>query len=81
MVNKSDNSKIALEVGYGSKGKEPVLQTMKKKKDKFRIYYLIYEEIKAVYLVGLSEKKDQQKIINTIWLFKKTSPTRSGCSL
>ncbi len=39
-----------------------------KKKDKFRIYYLIYEEVKAVYFVNISEKKDQQAIINTIWL-------------
>lgn len=39
-----------------------------KKKDKFRIYYLIYEDLKAVYLVGISEKKDQQRVINTIWL-------------
>lgn len=39
-----------------------------KKKDKFRIYYLIYENVNAVYLVGISEKKDQQKVINTIFL-------------
>ncbi len=39
-----------------------------KKKEKFRIYYLIYENLDAVYLVGLSEKKDQQKVINTIFL-------------
>ena len=39
-----------------------------KKKGKFRIYYLIYDEIKAVYLIGISEKKDQQRVINTIWL-------------
>ena len=24
--------------------------------------------MKAVYMVGISEKKDQQKVINTIWL-------------
>ncbi len=40
-----------------------------KKKDKFRIYYLIYEDIKAVYLVAISAKKDQQTVIDTIWLF------------
>ncbi len=39
-----------------------------KKKDKHRIYYLIYDELKSVYLVGISEKKDQQAVINTIWL-------------
>ena len=39
-----------------------------KKKDKYRIYYLIYDELKAVYLVGISAKKDQQRVINTIWL-------------
>src|SRR3990167_2413697 len=39
-----------------------------KKKDKYRIYYLIYEDVKAVYMVGISDKKDQQKVINTIWL-------------
>ena len=37
-----------------------------KKKDKFRMYYLIYEEYKSVYLVALSAKKDQQAVINTI---------------
>lgn len=39
-----------------------------KKHDKFRVYFLIYDNIKAVYLVAISAKKDQQKIINTIWL-------------
>lgn len=39
-----------------------------KKHDTFRIYYLVYEDLNAVYLVGISAKKDQQKIINTIWL-------------
>jgi len=39
-----------------------------KKRGKFRVYYLIYEEMQAVYMVGISDKKDQQKIINTIWL-------------
>ncbi len=39
-----------------------------KKKNGFRIYYLIYEDIKTVYLVNISGKKDQQVIINTIWL-------------
>lgn len=32
----------------------------------FRIYYLIYEDLKAVYMITISGKKDQQKVINTI---------------
>lgn len=39
-----------------------------KKHHKFRIYYLIYDDLKAVYLVAISAKNDQQKMINTIWL-------------
>ena len=39
-----------------------------KKKDKYSIYYLIYDDLKAVYMVGISDKKDQQRVINTIWL-------------
>ena len=39
-----------------------------KKKDKHRIYYLIYENLKAVYMVGISAKNDQQAVINSIWL-------------
>ena len=42
-----------------------------KKHDKFRVYYLIYEHVKSVYMVGISEKKDQQKVINTIKLLLK----------
>jgi len=40
-----------------------------KKKDKYRLYYVIYETVKGVLLVDLSAKKNQQKVINTIWLF------------
>ena len=40
-----------------------------KKYGKYRIYYLIYEDIVAVFMVDISEKKDQQKVINTIKLF------------
>jgi len=36
---------------------------------KFRIYFLIYEEYKIVYMITISEKKDQQVAINTIRLF------------
>lgn len=32
----------------------------------YRIYYLIYEDLKVVYIITLSGKKDQQKTINTI---------------
>jgi mRNA-degrading endonuclease RelE of RelBE toxin-antitoxin system len=39
-----------------------------KKFGKHRIYYLIYENCKSVYLVNMSEKKDQQAIINSIEL-------------
>jgi mRNA-degrading endonuclease RelE of RelBE toxin-antitoxin system len=39
-----------------------------KKFKKYRIYYLIYEHIQSVYVVNLSDKKDQQKIINSIML-------------
>ncbi len=37
--------------------------------ENYRIYYLIYEDLKAVYMVAVSGKKDQQKTINTIKLF------------
>lgn len=37
-----------------------------KKLSKYRMYYLIYDDLKAVYIITLSAKKDQQKIINTI---------------
>ncbi|MCR4335476.1 MAG: hypothetical protein NUV57_02980 [archaeon] len=39
-----------------------------KKHGKQRIYYLIYADLKSVYLVNMSEKKDQQAIINSILL-------------
>lgn len=39
-----------------------------KRYDKYRIYYTIYENIKCVFMVAISEKKDQQKVINTIRL-------------
>ena len=40
-----------------------------KKYGKYRIYYLVYEDFVAVFMVEISEKKDQQKIINTIRFF------------
>ncbi|MEK6939672.1 MAG: hypothetical protein AABX31_03000 [Nanoarchaeota archaeon] len=39
-----------------------------KKHGKFRGYYLIYDDLKTVYLVAISAKNDQQIIIDTIWL-------------
>lgn len=39
-----------------------------KKKDKYRVYYLIYEQLNVVYMVAMSEKRDQQAVINTIFL-------------
>jgi len=37
--------------------------------ENYRIYYLVYEDLEAIYLVAISGKKDQQKTINTIRLF------------
>ena len=37
--------------------------------ENYRIYYLIYEDLQAIYMVAISGKKDQQKTINTIKLF------------
>ena len=39
-----------------------------KKYENYRIYYLIYEDIRAIFMVAISDKKDQQKVINTIWV-------------
>lgn len=36
--------------------------------ENYRIYYLVYEDLGSVYMVAISGKKDQQKIINTIRL-------------
>ncbi len=35
----------------------------------YRVYYLIYDDLQAVYMVAISSKKYQQKTINTIRLF------------
>src|SRR3989338_6193230 len=37
--------------------------------ENYRIYYLVYEDLNAIYIVAISGKKDQQKKINTIKLF------------
>ena len=39
-----------------------------KRYNKYRIYYLVYDYLKSVFMVAISEKKDQQKVINTIKL-------------
>lgn len=39
-----------------------------KKIGKYRIYFAVYENLSAVFMVGISEKKDQQKVINTVRL-------------
>tara|TARA_Y100000034_G_C6713417_1_gene315254 strand:+ start:174 stop:503 length:330 start_codon:yes stop_codon:yes gene_type:complete len=39
-----------------------------KKLEKYRIYYLIYDNLNAIFMVAISDKKDQQKVINTIRL-------------
>jgi len=39
-----------------------------KKFESFRLYFLVFEDKKSVYIVNLSSKKDQQRIINSIWL-------------
>lgn len=37
--------------------------------ENYRVYYLIYEDLQAIYMIAISGKKDQQKTINTIKLF------------
>jgi mRNA-degrading endonuclease RelE of RelBE toxin-antitoxin system len=39
-----------------------------KRYGKYRIYFLVYEDLQAAIMVAISEKKDQQKVINTIKL-------------
>jgi len=36
-----------------------------KKFGKHRVYYLIYEEMQSVYIVNISDKKNQQAVINS----------------
>lgn len=37
--------------------------------ENYRVYYLVYDNLSAIYMVAISNKKDQQKTINTIRLF------------
>ena len=39
-----------------------------KKHKKYRVYFLIYDDLLSVFMVGISRKKDQQEVINTIRL-------------
>lgn len=39
-----------------------------KKFEKRRVYFLVYEDLNSVFVVNLSEKKDQQAIINSVKL-------------
>ncbi len=39
-----------------------------KRYNKYRIYFIIYDNLESVFMVAISEKKDQQKVINTIRL-------------
>ena len=39
-----------------------------KRIDEKRIYFLIYENLDSVLMVAVSDKKDQQKVINTVKL-------------
>ncbi len=34
--------------------------------DKFRVYYLIYDQLVVVLFVGISDKKNQQAVINIV---------------
>ena len=43
-----------------------------KRFENFRVYFLVFEEKKSVYVVNLSIKKDQQRIINSIRLLLDT---------
>ena len=43
-----------------------------KKFENFRVYFLVFEGKKCVYVVNLSSKKDQQRIINSIWFLLDT---------
>lgn len=33
--------------------------------ENYRIYFLVYEELESIFMVAISDKKDQQKVINT----------------
>ncbi len=37
-----------------------------KRYGKYRIYYIIYDDLESLIMVAISEKNDQQKVINTV---------------
>jgi len=39
-----------------------------RKIEEHRVYYLVYDNLESVFMVAISRKKDQQKVINTIKL-------------
>ena len=39
-----------------------------KKHGKYRIYFAVYEELDSVFMIAISGKKDQQKVIATVKL-------------
>lgn len=39
-----------------------------KKHGKYRVYFLVYDDLQSVFMVAISGKKDQQKVINSIKL-------------
>ena len=39
-----------------------------KRYEKWRIYFIIYEDLNSVFMVAISDKNDQQKVINTVRL-------------
>ena len=39
-----------------------------KKHEKYRVYFVVYEEFEAIFMVAISEKKDQQRVIATVKL-------------
>src|SRR3989344_8863455 len=39
-----------------------------KKHGKYRVYFIVYEEFASVFMVAISGKKDQQKVIATVKL-------------
>jgi len=43
-----------------------------KRLENFRVYFLVFEDKKSVFVINLSTKKDQQRIINSIWLLLDT---------
>jgi len=48
-----------------------------KRYEKNRIYFIIYDDLGAVFMVAISEKKDQQKVINTVRLLFYSNTLRS----